>query len=96
MRGQGLTVVDVWTPNSTWVNEARGGYHRYNQIIGIGECANSGAPPATGKSNFVGYTDGSPNYPKTFGLNTGLPRLRHAFHDGGHYLYRSWKRSTGL
>ena len=73
VRGQGFTVVDVWTPNSTWVNEARGGYHRYNQIIGIGECANNGAPPATGKSNYVGYTDGSPDYPKTFGLNTGTP-----------------------
>ncbi len=73
VRGQGFTVVDVWTPSSSWVNEARGGYHRYNQIIGIGECANNGAPPQTAKSAIVGYTDGSPDYPTTFGLNTGTP-----------------------
>ena len=73
VRGQGFTVVDVWTPNSTWVNEARGGYHRYNQVIGIGECSNFGAPPATGKSDYVGYTDGSPDYPTVFGLATGTP-----------------------
>ncbi len=73
VRGQGFTVVDVWTPNSTWVNEARGGYHRYDQIIGIGECAGFGAPPQAGKSDYVGYTDGSPNYPTTFGLDTGTP-----------------------
>ena len=70
VRGQGLTAVDIWTPNSAWVNEARGGFHIYNQIIGIGECADNGIPPATGKSNFAGYTSGSPDY-SSFGLNVG-------------------------
>ena len=97
VRGQGFTVVDVWTPNSTWVNEARGGYHRYDQVIGIGECVGFGAPPATGKSDYVGYTDGSPNYPSVVWPGHGNPRrLRHALHDGGHYLYRSRKRGTRL
>jgi hypothetical protein len=72
VRGQGVTVVDVWTPNSVLVNEARGGWHDYDQVIGIGECANEGASTSTSpdnaKSNLVA---GSPNYPSGFGLNTG-------------------------
>jgi hypothetical protein len=73
VRGQGVAVVDVWTPNSNWVNELRGGWHRFNQIIGISECANYGAistatPTVTGKSNLV---PGSPDYTAQYGLVTG-------------------------
>ncbi len=76
VRGQGFTIVDAWLPNSTWVNEARFGYHRYDQIIGIGECDNNGEPGSSGvnaaKSSY-GQEFGSPNYSAVFGLNTGTP-----------------------
>ncbi len=73
VRGQGVTIVHVWTPNSSWVNELRGGWHRFNQIIGIGECQNYGAiggsvTSVTGKSGLVA---GSPDYVQKFGLVTG-------------------------
>ena len=34
VRGQGVAIVDVWTLNSNWVNELRGGWHRFDQVIG--------------------------------------------------------------
>lgn len=55
-------VVEIWTPNSNWLNEARAGYDFQDQPNYNGECGNSTNP---------GLLGGPSSYLTTYGLNSG-------------------------
>lgn len=78
-------IVEVWTPNSSWLNQARVGIDHANRPVSRGECAAngdnsnpSGAGAATGAS-VEGVT--GPNYLTQYGMNTqfsagcGIPTI---------------------
>ena len=78
-------IVEIWTPNSNWLNQARVGVDHNYRPVSRGECsANgdtsnpSGAGASTGGS--VGGVAG-PNYLTSYGLNTqfaagcGIPTI---------------------
>ena len=77
-------IVEIWTPNSNWLNQARVGVDHANRPVTRGECTNgdtsnpSGAGASTGGS--VGGVAG-PNYLNSYGLNTqfaagcGIPTI---------------------
>ncbi len=58
VRTQVTRAVEVWTPNSSWVNEARVGYDHDSRPVTTGECAQ----PGTG-----------PNYNAVYGYVTTAP-----------------------
>jgi hypothetical protein len=58
VRTQVTRAVEVWTPSSTWVNEARIGYDHDSRPVTTGECAQ----PGTG-----------PNYNAVYGFSTTAP-----------------------
>lgn len=64
-------VVEIWTPNSSWLNEARWGRDVNNRPVGRAECsANGDLSNPTGKGASTGGY-GGPNYLNDYGLNSG-------------------------
>ena len=64
-------VVEIWTPNSSWLNEARWGRDVNNRPVGRAECSPNGDlsnPTGLGAST-GGF--GGPDYLKQYGLNSG-------------------------
>ena len=57
-------IVEIWTPNSRWLNEARVGYDYQNQPTYTGEC---------GTGTTVGQVGGPANYQTQYGFVSGLP-----------------------
>lgn len=71
--GQQARVVEIWTPNSAWLNEARWGRDQNTRPVGRAECAPNGNlsdPVGIGASG-GGY--GGPNYLTQYGLLSGAP-----------------------
>ena len=66
-------VVEIWTPNSSWLNEARWGRDANIRPVARAECATNGDlsnPTGIGAST-GGF--GGPNYLTQYGLNSGAP-----------------------
>ncbi len=66
-------IVEIWTPNSNWLNEARWGRDQSQRPVARAECAANGDlsnPTGIGAST-GGF--GGPNYLADYGLNSGAP-----------------------
>jgi hypothetical protein len=78
-------VVEIWTPNSTLLNEARVGIDHANRPVTRGECSGNGdqSNPAGAGASTGGVVEGvtSPNYLASYGMNTqfsagcGIPTI---------------------
>jgi carboxypeptidase family protein/TonB-dependent receptor-like protein len=64
-------VVEIWTPNSNWLNEARWGRDVNNRPVGRAECSPNGdlSNPTGLGAGTGGY--GGPNYLMQYGLDSG-------------------------
>jgi outer membrane receptor protein involved in Fe transport len=88
---QSVRTVWVWTPNSTWVNEARFGFDRYQNIEAPAECVEN-----LGQPNYaaLGFVPGSSLYPPNSCGNfpsvtiTGFAALGAG--SGQNHLYHTW------
>ncbi len=88
---QAVRAVWVWTPNSTWVNEARFGYDRYKNVAAPEECVQN-----LGQPNYaaLGFVPGSSLYPPNSCGNfpsvtiTGFAALGAG--SGQNHLYHTW------
>jgi len=72
--GQESRAAWVWTPNSSWLNEARWGLDQDNRPVSRAECTPQGDP----FSNSIGIGQstgnyGGPNYVTQYGLLSGAP-----------------------
>jgi hypothetical protein len=72
--GQESRAAWVWTPNSSWLNEARWGLDQDNRPVSRAECTPQGDP----FSNSIGLGQstgnyGGPNYVSQYGLLSGAP-----------------------
>ena len=68
---QQIRAVEIWTPNSSWLNEARVGWDHANRPTARGECAGNGDtsnPLGIGAST---GGNGGPNYVTGYGLVSG-------------------------
>lgn len=65
-------VVEVWTPNSNWVNEARVGIDHDYRPVARAECTAPGTQwnNPIGNGNSTGF-DGGPNYVTQYGVDSG-------------------------
>ena len=66
-------MVEIWTPNSNWLNEARWGRDQSDRPVARAECAANGDlsnPTGVGAST-GGF--GGPNYLSQYGLLSGAP-----------------------
>lgn len=64
----------IWTPNSTWLNEARFGYDRSGLNSYPGDCAGAGATAPNYQSAF-GFVSGVQNHPTEFYGPCSFPNL---------------------
>lgn len=65
-------LVEIWTPNSNWLNQARVGVDHANRPVVRAECTNG----STGNPSGVGAStggDGGPNYVTEYELLSGAP-----------------------
>jgi hypothetical protein len=72
-RSQMARAVEIWTPNSSWLNEARVGLSHNSRPVASAECAanfDTGNPLGIGASPGA---NGGPNYPTQYGLVSGAP-----------------------
>jgi len=66
-------IVEIWTPNSNWLNEARWGRDQSQRPVARAECAANGdLSNPTGIGASTGGV-GGPNYLTDYGLNSGAP-----------------------
>lgn len=71
VRSQLARLVEVWTPNSRWLNEARVGWDHDSRPVASAECsANGSTADPLGLSSSAGQS-GGPNYATTYGLVSG-------------------------
>ncbi len=71
--GQDARAAWIWTPNTSWLNEARVGWDHGNRPVGRAECSANGN---LANSSGVGATTGGyggPNYLTQYGLNQNAP-----------------------
>ena len=73
VRSQDVRVVEIWTPNSSWLNEARVGWDHDSRPVTEADCAANGSTndPLGLKSSPGQF--GSPVYSTAFGLVSGAP-----------------------
>ena len=72
--GQMTRVEEIWTPNSSWLNEARFGLDQQKRPTSRAECSNGQDPfsDSLGTNSTTGNF-GGPNYLTQYGLNSGAP-----------------------
>ncbi len=69
-------IVEIWTPNSSWLNQARVGVDHGSRPVARGECAANGLANPSGNNATPGAAVGGvpgPNYLTQYGLFTGAP-----------------------
>ena len=97
-----LTTSWTWTPNSTWVNDLRGGWNRYLRVVGVAD----GNTPASAYGMNTGITnrllDGLPtikvtgfsqlggdsNSPKSFGPGNDYDLVDHVSYLRGKHAFK--------
>jgi hypothetical protein len=71
VRSQMVRGVEIWTPNSNWLNEIRGGWDHDSRPVTGADCSVNGAvTDPLGLTSPVGQF-GAPNYTTAFGLVSG-------------------------
>ena len=73
VRSQDVRVVEIWTPNSTWLNEARVGWDHDSRPVTEADCAAGGSTSDPLGLNSTPGQFGSPNYKTAFNLVSGAP-----------------------
>lgn len=73
VRSQDVRVVEIWTPNSNWLNEARIGWDHDSRPVTEADCAAGGSTSDPLALNSKPGQNGSPDYPTAFGLDSGAP-----------------------
>jgi hypothetical protein len=70
-------IVEIWTPNSSWLNQARVGVDHGSRPVARGECAGNGLANPSGNNatpgNPVGGVSGPSSYLASYGLYSGAP-----------------------
>lgn len=71
VRSQLARVVEIWTPNSSWLNEARVGWDHDSRPVAMADCSVNGAvTDPLGLASQPGQF-GGPNYTTAYGLVSG-------------------------
>lgn len=73
VRSQDVRVVEIWTPNSSWLNEARIGWDHDSRPVTEADCAANGSTNDPLGLNSKPGQFGSPVYSTAFGLVSGAP-----------------------
>ena len=73
VRSQDVRVVEIWTPNSSWLNEARVGWDHDSRPVTEADCAAGGSTNDPLGLNSTSGQNGSPVYNTAFGLVSGAP-----------------------
>ncbi len=73
VRSQDVRVVEIWTPNSSWLNEARVGWDHDSRPVTEADCAAGGSTSDPLGLNSTSGQNGSPVYNTAFGLVSGAP-----------------------
>ena len=73
VRSQDVRVVEIWTPNSSWLNEARFGWDHDSRPVTMADCAANGATNDPLGLNSTSGNFGGPNYKSAFNLVSGAP-----------------------
>ncbi len=73
-----VRAVEIWTPNSNWLNEARLGMDHNHRPVSGAECTGANTTAILGGTTPLGYGaplggDGGPIYPTQYGLVSGAP-----------------------
>ena len=71
VRSQMARLVEIWTPNSSWLNEVRVGWDHASRPVSMADCsANGDVSDPLGLNSPAGQF-GAPNYATAYGFNTG-------------------------
>jgi hypothetical protein len=75
VKAQMTRVAEVWTPNSSWLNEARYGLDQQSRPTSRAECTTDGQDPFSNPLGIGASTGGfgGPNYVTQYGLLSGSP-----------------------
>ncbi len=71
VRSQDVRAVEIWTPNSSWLNEARVGWDHDSRPVGMADCSANGATNDPLGLNSTSGNFGGPNYTTAFNLVSG-------------------------
>jgi hypothetical protein len=73
VRSQDVRVVEIWTPNSSWLNEARVGWDHDSRPVAMADCAVNGSTDDPLGLNSTSGNFGGPNYKTAYNLVSGAP-----------------------